>query len=685
MIRTVLVVCLLAFLPADIIAGTDDWQYYYEQLVDELQEDTDSEEAEELSEILSAVAADPVNINAVTRESLEDLLFLSNIQIDAIIDYVRRYGPLMSKAELMMIPFLDDIRCNLLACLSYIGEMPPREYNFLDSLRYEYAMKENKDYFSTVQDRGGFTAYIKLPFYERKGDKSGYYGYKYKHWLRFKYNITNRIKIGFTASQDAGEPFFANKNKWGYDYYSGFIQLQKTGIIKNLVAGHYRVKTGLGLIMNNNISFGKTFGTASVQTTSSVIHPHSSRSEGNYLQGAALTLGVSRNVDVTLFGSYRKIDATLNDTTSIKTIVKTGYHRTLSELNRKHNASQAAAGIYLRYSFSYFNFGLTGIYNHYSLPLKPYTEGSSNSQLYRFFYPSGQDFWNISVNYGYKLGNRLRIEGETGTGDCGTVATLNTLSWRLGRKLTLYTVYRYYPVKFYAVSGKSFSEGGSNQDENGLYISAEWVPSEYLSLSAYTDFAYFKWPKYLALGSSNSFDNFLQATFKLSSQSSLTARYRLKMRQKNSDTEGILIYKNEHRFRLAYSVDVDKLSLRSRADLSYCSYKDKSLGFMLSQTAKYSMKSCVFAAGCGYFNTKDYNSRIYIYEQSLPSTFSSMSFYGNGLRIYCMADVTLIKNLSITGRLGFTRYFDRNEIGSSYQTIYSSSQTDLEIMLRYKL
>ncbi len=686
--RFFLAMMLLALPAGAMLAQQNDWQFYFEQLVDEMQDDTGSEELDELSESLSAAAADPININTVTREELEDLLFLSNDQVEAVLEYVHRFGPLMSKAELMMMPFLDDTRRNLLACLTFIGESAAQgsDINFLDSIKIRNAQNSNREYFSKPKNRGEATAYGKIPFYERRGDKKGYYGYQYKHWLRVNYKISNHVKIGAIASQDAGEPFFANKNGWGYDYYTGFVQVQKIGILKNLVVGHFRVKTGLGLILNNNLSFGKTFGLASAQTTSAVVRPHNSRSEANYLQGAALTLALSKNADATFFASYRKIDATLtSDSAAIRTIVTTGYHRTLSELNRKHNASQTAAGINLRYAAGHFNFGLTGVYNHYDLPLQPYSATSTYSTLYRYFYAAGNDFWNVSVNYGYKLGSRFRIEGETGTGDCGMVATINTASWRICKTLTLSAIYRYYPAQFYATMGKSFSEGGANQDENGIYIGATWTPDERLSVAAYTDYAYFNWPKYLALGASRSFDNYVQATYKLTPTSSFTARYRVKMRQKNSDVARRLIYKDEHRLRLVYNLDIERLSLRSQADMSYCSYKEKSAGFMFYQTAKYSIKPCFFALGAGYFNTKDYDSRIYAYEQSLPYNFSSLSFYGHGLRLHCMIEARMFDRLSLIGKLGFTHYFDRDEIGSSYQTIYSSSQTDLELMLRCRL
>ena len=64
------------------------------------------------------------------------------------------------------------------------------------------------------------------------------------------------------------------------------------------------------------------------------IRAHSSRSAANYLQGAAATVEIAKHLDLTTFLSYRSIDATLTDSGTIKTILKTGYHRTVREIKQ---------------------------------------------------------------------------------------------------------------------------------------------------------------------------------------------------------------------------------------------------------------------------------------------------------------------------------------------------------------
>ena len=75
----------------------------------------------------------------------------------------------------------------------------------------------------------------RVPFYERKGDQDGYLGPKYRHWLRYQFSYGEQVKVGLVGAQDAGEPFLANKNRWGYDYYSFYAQLRNIGRLESLV------------------------------------------------------------------------------------------------------------------------------------------------------------------------------------------------------------------------------------------------------------------------------------------------------------------------------------------------------------------------------------------------------------------------------------------------------------------
>lgn len=173
--------------------------------------------------------------------------------------------------------------------------------------------------------------------YHRKGDINGYLGYQYKHWLRYDFTYGKRLRFGIVASQDAGEPMFAGKNAAGYDYYSLYLQLRSEGaFVESLTVGRYRPAFGMGLVTGPSFSLGKSAMLSTLgRTAAEAVRVHSSRSESDYFQGAAVTLRLHRQVKATAIASYRPLDATLNKDGTAATIVTSGYHRTQAEMAKR--------------------------------------------------------------------------------------------------------------------------------------------------------------------------------------------------------------------------------------------------------------------------------------------------------------------------------------------------------------
>ena len=487
------------------------------------------------------------------------------------------------------------------------------------------------------------------------------------------------MKIGLTGAQDAGEPFFAGRNSMGYDHYSFYLSLRKMGRIKSLVVGRYKVKMGMGLVINNNIGLGKLTSLSSLGRQSNYIGGYSSRSDANYLQGAAITVSLPANMELTAFASYREIDATLNkDDGSIATILKTGYHRTPTEMEKKNNSSQSLAGGNLSFDNNGFHAGVTALYTHLNRNIDP------GEQLYRRYYAKGQDYWNISVDYGFNKG-RFSFAGETATGDCNAIATINKLGFRASGSLSLMAVYRRYSYKYYSLFSESFSEGGYVQNESGIYLGAEWHPSSYLSMSAYSDYSHFPWAKYLIDFSSRAWDNLVSASY---SRGNITLglRYRLKMKEKNNDEKNGLTDDITHKARLFVEYKTETWKLKTQADFTSDHYKENSNGWMITQSASWTPnRKLSFSASAGYFNTDDYNSRICFYEKGLLYSFNYPSLYGEGVRYSLWTRLTLSSRIWITAKLATTDYFDRDHISSGLQQIDHSSMTDLELQMRVRI
>ena len=325
-----LFVCLMPVMvlaQKEITAATP-WQQYLDQLSDV--EDFEDQSWEEYEDVLNELAEHPININTATTEDLQRLPFLTAQQIEDIEAYIYRYGAMKSLGELAMINGMSWALRQLLTCFVYVGEVKTRSFPSLRQIA-KYGKHE-------------LMGMVKVPLYERKGDADGsYMGSRYKHWLRYQFRYSDKVKMGFTGSKDAGEPFMSKGNGAGYDFYSFYLQIRGWGRLKNLTLGRYRLHEGLGLILNNDFSFGKLSTLSALGRNSNVIRAHSSRYAANYLQGAAATVTVVRGLDVTGFVSYRKIDATLKDG-GIQTILTSGLHRTASEMAKKDVASAFLAG-----------------------------------------------------------------------------------------------------------------------------------------------------------------------------------------------------------------------------------------------------------------------------------------------------------------------------------------------------
>ena len=656
------VVCTVA--PLLLSAQTQQpWEEFLEQYA--LTEDIDNNELSLRYDELSELSANPINLNNSTPEQLQQLPFLTSAQYMRLVEYIDKVGVVNTWAELQVADIADASTLRLLRYFAYLGDAPTNERTLTLNQMLKYGKHEAIGYF-------------KLPCYSRHGDNDGYQGYPYRHWIRYTFNCGQDIKVGLVGAQDAGEPFFAQPNMLGYDHYSFYLQLKNRRRIKSFVVGRYRLRMGAGLVMNTNYSFGKLSALSSIERQATTISGHSSRSDANYLQGAAATVDLTKHIETTAFISHRKIDATLNaDSLTVATILKTGYHRTQSEIARKNNTAQTLWGGNVAYHSGPIRIGLTAVYNSYNRQLNPDT-----TKLYRHYAAIGNRFWNVGAEYSY-TSPRIAFAGETATGNTGGIATINRITYTPSQTLSLSAIQRFYSCSYQALMGRSFAEGSQVNNESGLYISASWRMARHWTLLAYTDYAYFSWPRYGISMASHVWDNVLQAKYQHGNIIWQT-RYRIKMRQKDNATHLALIDYATHRAQTAITITGSRWTYKTLAAMAYNSADNGSTGWTAGQQIRYSGKWLQATAQVTYFDTDDYDSRIYSYEYGLLYSFSVPAFFGNGLRYALTARADISKTFTLAAKVSTTHYMDRNYISSGLQQIDSCRQTDIEMQARVK-
>ena len=656
------IVCLWLWLATGVMAQEQrPWEQYLNEVM--TAEDAGSATWEETYELLCGLEQHPMDINRVTREQLEELPFLSAQQVEGIMEYLWRYGRMESLGELAMIRELDYSQRRLLTYFIYIDEKDADDRQKAPNIK-DVAQYGHHELMATGR----------VPFYERKGDKEGYLGPKYRHWLRYQFSYGDQVKAGLVGAQDAGEPFLAHENRWGYDYYSMYLQLRNMGRLESLVVGNYRVSMGMGLVMNNSFSLGKLAMLQNLGRSAYTLRAHSSRSAGS-LRGLAATIDVGMGLKLTAFASYSPADATLNKDGTAATILDTDYHRTETEMAKKHNLHALKTGGSLRYQDHGLRLGINTLYTHLDRELKPNT-----SILYRRHYPQGTDFLNLSLDYGY-ASPRVALGGETATDREGHLATINSASLRLSDIVSMVVLQRFYSYAYSALDAQSYSDGGKVQNESGVYLGLTWQPSVALRLSAYSDYAYFAWAKYQVSQSSYSWDNMLQAVWQ-KRRWTINGRYRLRLKQKDSEDKQTLTDRWEHRARLGADY-AGAGGFGGRLQMDGCRMQGE-WGAMVSCSLSFTKKWLRLNGGVGYFHTDGYDSRLYLYESGPLYTYSMAQFYGEGIRYWLMARATIGKKLMLTAKAGVTDYFDRSSTGSGYQEIDGSSLTDLDLQVRWK-
>lgn len=640
-----------------------DWQQSWHEMMTEDEEDDGSQS--DVYEQLSQLAAHPIDLNHTTRQELQQLPFLSDQQIMDLVEYLDRYGPMRSWGELRMIRSMDYRQLRLMPFFTRLGEVDQQASHFPSWRAITHHGKHT------------LTATGRLPFYERQGDSKGYLGYPYRHALRYEFAYGQYVKASLIGAQDAGEPFFSDHNTLGYDTYSYYIQVRQCGLLENAVVGKYKVSTGMGLVMGSSFSLGKLTSLQSLGRTQRTLRPHSSRAEADYFRGAAATVQLNRALQLTLLASHRQLDATLNTDGTAATLVTNGYHRTVSEMNKKHNMQQTALGGTLQFSHQGFQLGISAVSTHLDRPLKP-----DIATTYRRYFPQGSHFLNAGVDYGFTH-HRWSLHGETAINQDRALATIHALSYQPAGSWALLLVQRYYSYRYSGLHTHAFGEGSRTQNESGIYLGVRCQPLRHLQLQAYADYAYFPWPRYQVGRASSAWDLLLQADYGRGPWL-LQGRHRSRLRQKDNENKTALVPDREHRERLSLTYQARSgWHSKSEAHLVINHYKVSSSGWLLSQQWGYQQPRWRVNASAAYFDTDDYDSRIYVYEQQMQHDFSFPMFQGNGIRLALIGQCRINEHLLMAAKLGHTQYFDRSAIGSGLQRISHSHMTDLDAQLRW--
>ena len=676
------------FIAVGILAQSSlDWNDFVAEIYDEMDEDEESVQAIILE--LEELCQHPIDLNTATEDDLHQIPFLSDNQVKDILFYRERNGFFMSLGELMLIRSIDYStrqRLQLLCTATPINTATskPTLRNLLRYAEHEVIVRTDIPFYT----KDGYRS--KPDSILAKSPNKTYQGNNNYHSLRYNLSSMNHLYAGVQIEKDGGEDEF--------DYVSAYIQYKHNhGFVRNIIIGDYRVGFAQGLVINSNLSFGKLAMAGSSNSSNRGFTHHSSTMEANYFRGIALTLKPLQSLTVNAFFSINQIDGTLRtDTIGFMSSFKTdGLHRTMLERSKRHNLSETTFGGNATFNIGRWTTALTAIHSHLSVPLLPASD--TPSTLYRRYSPTGSDFTNFSLAYGFS-GSTFSVSGETASTVDGGIATLNSAQYRINSTTSLSLTQRYYSKDYTALHAHSFGESSSVQNESGACLTFKCEPLPQMQLTLYADCFYFPWMRYQVSKSSYGFDFLGNLQYQPSEHSDWQLRYRIKSKQKDvkvSDRNKELYFFTNQLIRLQNSRIINPhLTLKSTASLSmaFKPTDGNAIGVGISELLRWkpstdSNRHIDFAFS--YFHTDNYDSRIYAYEPSLLYSMGMTSYAYHGIRGGVLFSTPILphtlRSLTLNVKLSATKYFNRDTIGTAQELIDNSHREDIQIQLRYKL
>ena len=652
-----------------IIPDTTDLNIfrYQEKLLESVLEDS---EDSKLLDKMEYLKANPLDLNAINLRQLEEVPYMNSITAKKIIEYRNSNGYFSSKRELLKVDgvtqdFYEKVKIFLIAKSSRsdvvkdeTGKVLPQKQYYTNGILKNTDVKIRSRVQQDLQDRAGFI--------------NGYYpGSKLKIYNRFTGLYKGRdfsLGANLTVEKDPGETNYA-------DYYSGYLELNNWKFVNKAIAGDYTLNFGQGLGLWTSLSFSKGAEAVNiVKKNNYEIDAYRSTNEVQFFRGGAANV-VFKNYNFFIFYSDNYFDASVDTTfNELSSIYFDGNHRTISEQNRKGTSKEQLLGGRIFADYGFLRLGATYWTSKFS---KSFSQDSSK-QLFSF---AGDKANMISVDYDIIYKN-LNLFGEFARSQSSSIASLSALQVSLTKFADVIFLYRNYPEDFVPVHSFGFGENnGNTYNENGFYAGLSLKPFNDFSVETYFDQFKFPYRTYYNPVPTSGNDFLLNAEYKASKGFLIYMKYRNKNKEESravADEYNREVQKIDNRsqtnVRVGFDYDISGvLRIRSRYEyvmVKYDSFGGNNKGFLFFTDLKaFVIKNLSVSTRFIVFQTDDYDSRVYEFEEDLRGVMTNIGLYGNGTRWYILLKYKPFAFAELAAKYSATYYDGVKSIGTGNDMI----------------
>jgi hypothetical protein len=610
-------------------------------------DESDPEIAELYFEQLHELVENPVMINSVDEAEISRLFFLSEFQVKAIKDYVQTSGKIVSFYEIAGIPGFDRQTTEMM--IPFIS-LSSKENNVPDTIIFRNTLLTN------LIIKPGETDTTSL-------------GSPWKILSKYRFNAW-RFEGGFTIEKDQGEKFISGSPSLP-DFLSAHLSYSGKGIIRKIILGDFSSRFGLGTNINTGIRTGLSLTSPGYVPGRSEIRPYTSTDENNFFRGGAAEFFLKK-LGLILFYSHKRIDATIRASADssaffVESFYKTGLHNTLSLNDKKDAVAETSYGINLSFNFKFLKVGLCWSENRFLLPVK--TDKSNAEDLYKFE-GSRNQIYSLYYN---SLINRILLFGELSLNDSQNLALIQGVTLRPSDRLILNILYRNYAPGFESFHGNGPGNISSTSNEQGILGNFIFEAAKHLFISAGCDISNSPWLKYRCSFPSLAKKEEIRIKYLPLENLSFDLSYNFRYSMLDNPHENGIARVEEVKTRTVKGqarFALNNVTFALRADYKIADPSD-SKGMLLLHDIIYRFRQVPVTLWFRYciFNTDNWDSRLYTYENDLLYSFSIPALSGKGSRSYIMAKWEINDIAELRVKYSLTSVLSDNDVNEESDEI----------------
>jgi hypothetical protein len=506
-------------------------------------------------------------------------------------------------------------------------------------------------------------------------------GSPFESYTRLKINLYKNLSTGLLIQKDVGE-------KSLYDHLSGFLSWNHPGYPIKIIIGNFYIRGAEGLLLSGPFSLPKN--ALIVKSSSSryvQARPFMSSNEYDGFWGGVVEVGDLERLKLITFYSNILRDGILSrDKNRIIGFDRGGYHRTFSERAKENRIGEKSYGGVISFPVFFIDqIGLTYVKTRYSPELNLLSPDERRRNYFKFY---GSDIQNYSVFYFISFQDLL-FSGEIVPVKSKNISYLSTLNFY---QLDWHFVLKswHIPSQFQSPFGRIPSDSNPfPQSVEGFMIGAIGNPLSDMKITTFWFHKKDLWRSYFQPLPLQKKEFYIQGEYRFGAQKYLFIRYHISSSNFYSSDLLEKTKRTKHSFRLQikqrFSTRVRFQSRFEKVILNFFPFQTTYKGINFYQDIYWQIfKPITLQLRFSTFNTDDYNSRIYEYENDLPNVFSNYALYGRGRKWYVLLTFKPAPIIKIWLKYRRITFDGVESIGGGITTINSDVRQDVHLQVEFR-